>query len=58
MEDFENWGHFTQVVWKGTGSVGCASQFCPQGTIFQEFGGWFTVCNYVAIGELLFSHSG
>jgi uncharacterized protein YkwD len=50
MTYFSSWGHFSQVVWKGSSSVGCASQFCPSGTIFAGFDSWFTVCNYVARG--------
>ncbi|KAF9928218.1 hypothetical protein FBU30_002561 [Linnemannia zychae] len=33
-------GHFTQVVWKGTKSVGCAKKFCPNSN-------WYIyICNY------------
>jgi hypothetical protein len=45
MTYFESWGHFSQVVWKGSMTVGCASQFCAAGTIFAGFESWFTVCN-------------
>jgi len=50
MTYFESWGHFSQVVWKGSTTVGCASQFCAAGTIFVGFESWFTVCNYVPPG--------
>jgi hypothetical protein len=53
MTDFHSWGHFSQVLWKGSSSVGCASQLCPPGTIFASFSSWFTVCNYVAPGNYL-----
>jgi len=53
MTYFESWGHFSQVVWKGSSTVGCASQYCPLGTIFSGFDSWFTVCNYVAPGKIL-----
>jgi hypothetical protein len=55
MSDFENWGHFSQVVWKGTTTVGCASQFCASGdgSIFTgDYSGWFTVCNYGPAGNV------
>ncbi|PMD26616.1 PR-1-like protein, partial [Hyaloscypha hepaticicola] len=55
MSNFEAWGHFTQVVWKGSLSVGCASQLCPAGTIFPApYQSWFTVCNYVPPGKFPF----
>jgi hypothetical protein len=47
---FEKWGHFSQVVWNGTTSIGCASVLCPDGSIFQGFQTWFTVCNYYPAG--------
>ncbi|KUJ17623.1 PR-1-like protein, partial [Mollisia scopiformis] len=31
MSNFAGWGHFSQVVWKGSTSVGCASQSCGAG---------------------------
>lgn len=44
MSNFEVWGHFSQMVWKSTERVGCASQFCESGLLALP--GWFTVCNY------------
>ncbi|KAF9273432.1 hypothetical protein BGZ68_001522 [Mortierella alpina] len=40
-------GHFTQVVWKGTKSVGCAKRFCPNSnwTIY--------ICNYAPPGNMM-----
>ncbi|KAF9384565.1 hypothetical protein CPB97_005561 [Podila verticillata] len=40
-------GHFTQVVWKDTKSVGCAKKFCPGNnwTIY--------ICNYQAAGNIV-----
>ena len=35
----EDTGHFTQLVWKATTSVGCARAEC-------EDIGWFVVCQY------------
>lgn len=43
--------HFTQVVWKGSSTVGCAAQYCPYGTVLGGSYGWFTVCNYGPEGE-------
>ncbi|KAE9373429.1 PR-1-like protein [Stipitochalara longipes BDJ] len=37
----------------GSSTAGCASQFCPAGTIFAGFESWFTVCNYVAPGNYI-----
>jgi len=49
MTNFEKWGHFSQIVWKGTTHVGCATTNCTtQG--LANVGGLvsphFTVCNY------------
>ncbi|KAG0075758.1 hypothetical protein BGZ90_009521 [Linnemannia elongata] len=38
-------GHFTQVVWKGTKSVGCAKRACPRWTIY--------ICNYDPPGNIV-----
>lgn len=56
MSNFAAWGHFSQVIWKGSTSVGCASQYCPAGTIFSGLASWFTVCNYVPPGKIHFPH--
>lgn len=52
MSNFEGWGHFSQVVWKGSTSAGCAAQYCPPGTMFDGMGAWFTVCNYFPAGNM------
>ncbi|KAM5348860.1 hypothetical protein ACJ41O_008683 [Fusarium nematophilum] len=39
------YGHFTQVVWKKSTKVGCATVKCASGTLF-DFPAWYTVCNY------------
>ncbi|KAF8932265.1 hypothetical protein BGZ47_011469 [Haplosporangium gracile] len=39
-------GHFTQVVWKGTKSVGCAKKFCP-GSNWTIY-----ICNYDPPGNV------
>jgi uncharacterized protein YkwD len=43
--DLHAWGHFTQLVWKSSTKVGCATVKCPADTIF-DFESWYTVCNY------------
>lgn len=53
MTNFEEWGHYSQVVWKSTTGVGCAAQFCDKGTIFDDMGSWFSVCNYFPAGKPL-----
>ncbi|KAG0298628.1 hypothetical protein BGZ96_009702 [Linnemannia gamsii] len=40
-----NFGHFTQVVWKSTTSVGCAKRACPNWTIY--------ICNYDPPGNMV-----
>ena len=42
---FEQFGHFTQVAWKGTTHVGCATTQCADGVK--------TVCNYKPPGKPL-----
>ncbi|EEH41494.1 hypothetical protein PAAG_03057 [Paracoccidioides lutzii Pb01] len=45
MSRFSDWGHFTQIVWKSTKSVGCATVKC------SNYLGWNTVCNYSPPGN-------
>ncbi|KJR86124.1 SCP-like extracellular protein [Sporothrix schenckii 1099-18] len=52
MSNFEAWGHFSQVVWVDTTEIGCASQYCPAGTIYSGMDSWFTVCDYRAEGNM------
>ncbi|KLJ09458.1 hypothetical protein EMPG_15120 [Blastomyces silverae] len=40
MSSFSKWGHFTQIVWKSTTVVGCATVKCSNHLR------WNTVCNY------------
>jgi hypothetical protein len=44
------YGHFTQVVWKDSTKVGCATVKCPAGTVLS-FPSWYTVCNYNPQGK-------
>jgi hypothetical protein len=56
--NFGAWGHFTQIVWKSTQQVGCATQYCPNG--LQNAGGitpYFTVCNYYPPGNIRGAYS-
>lgn len=53
---FDGWGHFSQIVWKGSAKVGCATYDCSaQG--LQNTGSsvppYFTVCNYSPAGNFL-----
>ncbi|KAK4861637.1 hypothetical protein LT330_003672 [Penicillium expansum] len=50
MSNFEKWGHFTQIVWKATTEVGCATVSCSD---LGNVGGPapFTVCNYGTPGN-------
>ncbi|KAL2126061.1 hypothetical protein VTI74DRAFT_1836 [Chaetomium olivicolor] len=52
MSNFSKWGHFSQVVWAGTKKVGCATVFCPAGTMSASMGSWYTVCNYYPAGNM------
>ncbi|KIV86526.1 hypothetical protein PV11_02133 [Exophiala sideris] len=53
MTNFEHWGHYSQIVWKSTTSVGCATQYCPNGLANTGSGvsPYFTVCNYSPPGN-------
>ncbi|TVY41672.1 putative pathogenesis-related protein [Lachnellula subtilissima] len=46
--------HFSQVVWKGTESVGCASQTCGPDTVLgsASYNSVYTVCNYYPAGNV------
>ncbi|KAG0203495.1 hypothetical protein BGX28_004248 [Mortierella sp. GBA30] len=45
-------GHFTQVVWKGTKSVGCAKKFCPGSN-------WYIyICEYDPPGNIVSNDNG
>ncbi|KAK5739876.1 hypothetical protein LTR17_004972 [Elasticomyces elasticus] len=53
MTHFESWGHFSQIVWKSTTKVGCATQHCPGGlaNVGSDVSPYFTVCNYSPPGN-------
>jgi hypothetical protein len=44
MGGFHEWGHYTQIVWKGTKEVGCAVAYCDSG--LASYPGYYSVCNY------------
>ncbi|KAH8164201.1 hypothetical protein CIB48_g4065 [Xylaria polymorpha] len=52
MGNFESWGHLSQLVWADSTTIGCAAQFCPRGTAYDNLDAWFTVCNYSPPGNV------
>ncbi|KAF7714085.1 Uncharacterized protein PECH_001966 [Penicillium ucsense] len=53
MSLFDKWGHFSQIVWKGTTHVGCATVTCPNlGNVDSSMALPFTVCNYYPAGNV------
>ena len=60
MTNFEHWGHFSQIVWKATSSVGCAVQDCTGqglGNAGADVAPFFTVCNYKGGGKFFYALS-
>ena len=58
MTNFEHWGHFSQIVWKDTTKIGCATQDCTSSglaNVGSNVAPFFTVCNYVNPGKRLWS---
>lgn len=54
--NFELYGHFTQVVWVGSTSVGCASVDCSASglaNVASDVPPIFHVCNYSPAGNFL-----
>ena len=41
--NFENWGHFSQVVWPSSTQIGCGMASCGNG--------WFGLCLYSPPGK-------
>ena len=55
MDNFHEWGHFSQIVWKGTTEVGCATVDCSSQNLANTGGNvapYFTVCNYKKQGNM------
>ena len=52
MDNFEAWGHLSQMVWEGTERIGCAIAICDGGELAQGMEGYFAVCNYEPAGKL------
>ena len=53
MTNFDSWGHFSQLVWKGTTKVGCYTEYCSGGlsNVGSDVEPYFTVCNYENPGK-------
>ncbi|KAF2220137.1 hypothetical protein BDZ85DRAFT_267238 [Elsinoe ampelina] len=57
MSKFSQWGHFTQVVWKDSTKVGCATWRCKSvkdgagNPMSSAYGGDVTYCNYQGPGN-------
>merc|ERR1711967_140713 len=52
--NFNDYGHFTQIVWQGTTVVGCATQDCSANglaNVGSNVPPYFTVCNYYEAGN-------
>ncbi|PNS20468.1 Repressed by EFG1 protein 1 [Sphaceloma murrayae] len=55
MDNFGTWGHFSQIVWKATTKVGCATTDCTgkaMNAALSNYGSVFTVCNYKVAGNM------
>lgn len=52
MTNFDKWGHFSQIVWKGTQQVGCATVMCSKLGNVDGSSLPFTVCNYHPSGNV------
>ncbi|KAK8058031.1 CAP domain-containing protein [Apiospora phragmitis] len=50
----ESTGHFTQLVWKDTTSVGCGARMCGgDGSDSSDARGWYLVCEYWPRGNVI-----
>lgn len=50
---FEDWGHISQLLWKGTTDIGCAVAICDPNKLAAGMKGYFAVCNYYPPGGYL-----
>ena len=52
--NFEKWGHFSQMIWKSTTHVGCATVDCSGKGNMDSFAkpAIYTVCNYGPAGNM------
>ncbi|OAP65040.1 hypothetical protein AYL99_01012 [Fonsecaea erecta] len=56
LSTLNEWGHFTQIVWMATTSVGCYTADCSSGGLTNAgppIQPYFTVCNYAPPGNLI-----
>ncbi|KAK2872070.1 hypothetical protein FQN49_002572 [Arthroderma sp. PD_2] len=52
--NFHEWGHLTQIVWKGTSKIGCVTADCPSlGGQASASNAKYTVCNYSPAGNVV-----
>ncbi|KXJ89560.1 CAP domain-containing protein [Microdochium bolleyi] len=49
------WGHFSQIIWKGTSAIGCYTNDCSATGLANAPGipPYFTVCNYLPAGNVV-----
>jgi hypothetical protein len=60
LTNFGLWGHFSQIVWRDTVSVGCYTADCSATGLANTGNGvrpFFTVCNYFPPGKCCKSRS-
>ncbi|KAI0160892.1 CAP domain-containing protein [Hypoxylon sp. FL1284] len=54
LSNFASWGHFSQIVWASTLSVGCAVEYCPNGLANAPgIPPYLTVCDYSPAGNIV-----
>lgn len=49
----ETTGHFTQLVWKDSTTVGCGRRLCTGSSSSEKNTGWFLVCEYWPRGNII-----
>lgn len=52
MTNFDAWGHYSQVVWKGSTVIGCGIQYCEAGTLESSMAAYMSTCNYYPAGNV------